>query len=218
MDESLIEKQNGNFANTVLGAVPSVVYNEDCVEGLKRFSDNHFELAIVDPPYGIGAKIFNGGSSSNFIKKQSKKISKTFEKIDSNKVTKGIVHMDIWYDNMNIKGQNEPTIFDFDFCGNGLLIFDVAYFCKQLFHIEVNKDEYELKIQSFLKGYQSIRTLSEEEIKMIPDVAAAIWIFYLGVQSQRFDWSNIFLIKPSSIASSDVNPPNVMITSYRADL
>jgi len=54
MDKSLIEKQNGNFANTVLGAVPSVVYNEDCVEGLKRFSDNYFDLAIVDPPYGIG--------------------------------------------------------------------------------------------------------------------------------------------------------------------
>ena len=52
MDESLIKKQNGNFANTVLGAVPSVVYNEDCVEVLKRFSDNHFDLAIVDPPYG----------------------------------------------------------------------------------------------------------------------------------------------------------------------
>ena len=35
--------------------VPSVVYNEDCIEGLKRFSDNYFDLAIVDPPYGIGA-------------------------------------------------------------------------------------------------------------------------------------------------------------------
>jgi site-specific DNA-methyltransferase (adenine-specific) len=52
MEESLIEKQNGNFANTVLGAVPSVVYNEDCVEALKRFPDKHFDLAIVDPPYG----------------------------------------------------------------------------------------------------------------------------------------------------------------------
>ena len=50
----LIEEQNGNFAKPVLGAVPSVVYNEDCVEGLKRFSDNHFDLAIVDPPYGLG--------------------------------------------------------------------------------------------------------------------------------------------------------------------
>ena len=50
MDESLIEKQNGNFANTVLGAVPSVVYNEDCVEALKRFDDNYFDIAI-DPKY-----------------------------------------------------------------------------------------------------------------------------------------------------------------------
>ena len=54
MNESLIEKQNGNFANTVLGAVPSVVYNEDCVKALKRFNDKHFDLAIVDPPYGLG--------------------------------------------------------------------------------------------------------------------------------------------------------------------
>jgi len=47
--------ESPTFDNTVLGAVPSVVYNEDCVEGLKRFSDNHFDLAIVDPPYGIKA-------------------------------------------------------------------------------------------------------------------------------------------------------------------
>lgn len=33
--------------------VPSVVYNEDCLKGLKRFSDKYFDLAIVDPPYGI---------------------------------------------------------------------------------------------------------------------------------------------------------------------
>ena len=56
-----------NIANAMLGAVPSVVYNEDCVEGMKRFSDNHFDLAIVDPPYGIknmnaGGRGINGWS------------------------------------------------------------------------------------------------------------------------------------------------------------
>ena len=65
MDESLIEKQNVNCANTVLGAVPSVVYNEDCVEGLKRFSDKYFDLAVVDPPYGINmAKTGKVGSNN----------------------------------------------------------------------------------------------------------------------------------------------------------
>jgi site-specific DNA-methyltransferase (adenine-specific) len=50
----LIEEQNGNFAKPVLPAVPSSeVYLEDCVTALKRFKDNHFDLAVVDPPYGI---------------------------------------------------------------------------------------------------------------------------------------------------------------------
>jgi len=44
------------FAKHVLPAVPSSeVYLEDCVKALKRFNDKHFDLAIVDPPYGIGA-------------------------------------------------------------------------------------------------------------------------------------------------------------------
>ena len=31
----------------------SEIYNEDCVEVMKRYPDNYFDLAIVDPPYGI---------------------------------------------------------------------------------------------------------------------------------------------------------------------
>lgn len=39
----------------------SEVYNIDCVEGMKRFPNKHFDLAIVDPPYGIG----EDGSKNN---------------------------------------------------------------------------------------------------------------------------------------------------------
>lgn len=28
-------------------------YNMDCMEGMKEFPDKFFDLAIVDPPYGI---------------------------------------------------------------------------------------------------------------------------------------------------------------------
>lgn len=43
-------------------------YNMDCMEGMKQFPDKYFELAIVDPPYGIGASEKNSTG-----KKQSKK-------------------------------------------------------------------------------------------------------------------------------------------------
>lgn len=30
------------------------LYNNDCLEAMKQMDDNQFDLAIVDPPYGIG--------------------------------------------------------------------------------------------------------------------------------------------------------------------
>ena len=35
-------------------------YNIDCMEGMREFPDNYFELAIVDPPYGDGGGTWSG--------------------------------------------------------------------------------------------------------------------------------------------------------------
>jgi len=40
----------------------SEVYLEDCLTAMKRYPDNHFDLAIVDPPYGIGESSNNNKS------------------------------------------------------------------------------------------------------------------------------------------------------------
>lgn len=163
---------------------------------LDRKSDriSYNSETLLKLPYKYATAYFSEElPEMKFIKQQIEELSTFFDKADLNSIPKGIVHMDIWYDNMNVTAENEVTLFDFDFCGNGWLIFDVAYFCKQLFHIEANKDEYELKVQSFLNGYQSIRNLSAGELQLIPKAGVALWIYYLGVQSSRFDWSNIFL-------------------------
>ena len=36
----------------VNGKMKSEVFNTDCLEAMKQYPDNYFELAIVDPPYG----------------------------------------------------------------------------------------------------------------------------------------------------------------------
>ena len=41
------------------------LYNMDCMDGMKQFPDKYFELAIVDPPYGIGEDGFKNHSRSN---------------------------------------------------------------------------------------------------------------------------------------------------------
>ena len=35
----------------------SEVYNMDCIAGMKQYPDKYFDLAIVDPPYGLGNKL-----------------------------------------------------------------------------------------------------------------------------------------------------------------
>ena len=43
------------------------VYLEDCTEALKRFSDGYFDIAVVDPPYGIGANKMQLGNGKKNI-------------------------------------------------------------------------------------------------------------------------------------------------------
>jgi len=37
------------------------LFNEDCMEAMKEMPDKAYELAIVDPPYGLGDRLSDGG-------------------------------------------------------------------------------------------------------------------------------------------------------------
>lgn len=42
-------------------------YNMDCMEGMKQFPDKYFDLAIVDPPYGIGVNKMTLGNGKRIV-------------------------------------------------------------------------------------------------------------------------------------------------------
>ena len=107
---------------------------------------------------------------------------------------KGIVHLDIWFDNLNISDKNEITLFDFDFCGNGWLCLDIAYYILQLHSIEKVEIDRAEKMEAFYNGYETVEKITDEEKKLIPILGVCLYYFYLGIQCRRFDnWSNTFL-------------------------
>lgn len=107
---------------------------------------------------------------------------------------KGIVHMDIWFDNLNIADKNKVTLFDFDFCGNGWLCLDIAYYILQLHSTEKDDTERDIKMEAFYKGYETIAKINDEERYLIPPLGVCMYYFYLGVQCSRFEnWSNTFV-------------------------
>ena len=171
-----------------IGSLMAKIHNHTLNKTIKRISYN--KKSLLESPYEHLRQFFSDKlPEMEFIKE----IGRSFQNSDYDNIPNGVVHMDIWYDNMAVKNANQITIFDFDFCGNGWQVLDVGYFCKQLFFIEADKKQYELKVQSFLNGYHKIRTLSDKELKLIPKAGASVFVFYLGIQAQRFDWSNIFL-------------------------
>ena len=47
----------------------NVIYNEDCLVGMKRLPDNSVDLVITDPPYKITSR-GNFGSTGGMLKKK----------------------------------------------------------------------------------------------------------------------------------------------------
>lgn len=161
-------------------------------EKIKRA--NYTSKLLLSESYSQLEKFFSKElPEMQYLKKIKNEITGVFEEMDSLDIPQGVVHLDIWYDNLSLDEGNEITIFDFDNCGNGYLILDIGYFCKQLFFIESDKAQYDSKVGSFLEGYRSIKKLTDTEVNYIPEAGASIFAFYLGVQAQCFDWSNIFL-------------------------
>ena len=56
------------------------IYNKDCMIALKEMEDNQFNLAIIDPPYGIGNFTKNLGEDRK--RSDKKKYNKHHKKID----------------------------------------------------------------------------------------------------------------------------------------
>jgi site-specific DNA-cytosine methylase len=80
---AITDKERGEEKNIITAYMhepSSEVYLEDCVMALKRFADNYFDLAIVDPPYGINADIKNNGKNSDTHEKTSLAKINTYKK------------------------------------------------------------------------------------------------------------------------------------------
>lgn len=160
---------------------------------LRRISYNVWNL-LTEPV--IRTKEFYGKNSSEtvFLEKLSAFLMMKMENIDKAAMRSGAVHLDVWFDNLHIEGDREITFFDFDFCGNGYLCFDISYFLFQLFSTHLDEEEYRIKAENFIRGYETVTAISNEEKAFLPFACLAVMTYYISVQCDRFDyWTNIFL-------------------------
>ncbi len=156
---------------------------------------NYDDETLVKWAYKLAKGVFSEPSNEmKYFKRSTSRISSEFKNAELENLRYGIVHLDMWYENMKIKNGTEITIFDFDNCGNGWLFLDIAYSLMLIYRNEPIKELFEKKKNSFYKGYESITSISTEEKRLIPYGGLAIWLHYTGIHIERFnDFSNHFL-------------------------
>ncbi|WP_114822377.1 phosphotransferase [Chryseobacterium sp. KLBC 52] len=173
-------------------ALAKVQQSTENVE-LKRMSYNAQNL--LKNPVAKTKKFYSKNTTEiEFLENLSDFLTLKLENADQQKMRYGTVHLDVWFDNLHIDNEEEITFFDFDFCGNGYLCFDISYFLFQLFTTHLHQEEYEAKADHFIRGYETVTKISHEEKQFLPYACLAIMNYYISVQCDRFEyWTNIFL-------------------------
>ena len=78
-------------------------YNEDCMVGMARYPDKHFDLAIVDPPYGIGIAKWD-------VTKPNEKYFKELFRVSNNWIIWGANYFKIIDNNNYIVWDKDPFL------------------------------------------------------------------------------------------------------------
>lgn len=118
------------------------------------------------------AEIYAGvrGRLPHYLKKIVRTLDEELEYLQNyleNKLPKGIIHGDIFSDNLIIKGEKVVAVLDFEAAGRGKFIFDLATAVNALC-FEGNR--YALKkFESLIAGYETLRTLSLAEWDAFPN-------------------------------------------------
>jgi len=152
------------------------------------------QVLLQDPMPYLGQFLPADTAEMDYMKTLQVRLLSLLANADHTQLRRGVVHLDIWFDNINVAGE-EITIFDFDFCGNGWLALDVAYYMMQLHNVEKYEPaDYSPKVAAFIAGYESVCPLTGEEKRLLPVLGICLYFFYLGIQCRRYEnWSNSFL-------------------------
>lgn len=91
----------------------------------------------------------------------------------------GVCAGDIHTGNVHFGDDDDPTLFDFDQCGPGWRVFEVAKFLQYAFTVDLPSSVR----TAFVSGYQSLRPLDAREIRLIPDFMQAAVIWMMGFRA-----------------------------------
>ena len=121
-----------------------------------------------------------------FLKNNLKDINKNWPK----QLPKGIIHGDLFIDNIFFKKNKLSGIIDFYFAANDYFMYEIAI-CINALCFDRKKRKFQMnykKIKNLIKGYESVKKISTKEKKSINILCRGAALRYL--LTRLYDYSN----------------------------
>lgn len=130
----------------------------------------------------VRALLINHKQEYNYVLKLQDEFLDIFKNSNKSFLAEGICHGDLQAENFHVSSGNQFTFFDFDFFGTGYLVYDIGVF---MWYDQKNKPAK--IIQSFLKGYETQRKLSAEELRLLPYFSTLRALFQMSLYCKISD-------------------------------
>ena len=206
-----LKNKNGNYLIKLKNKTACIVSFLEGKDKLKLNSNNCYQIGKVISKMHLVTKKINfsrknsmGIKNLNPLLKSIKFKSKKFSNLEKflylnlnnikknwpSKLPKGIIHGDLFIDNIFFKKNKLSGIIDFYFAANDYFMYEIAIcinalcFDKQNGQFTINKQ----KINSLIKGYESIRKISVKEKKSLNILCRGAALRYL--LTRLYDYSN----------------------------
>ena len=154
---------------------------------MKIYRKNSMGIKNLDPLLkSIKFKSNKSNNLKKFLVNNLKDIKKNWPK----KLPKGIIHGDLFIDNIFFKKNKLSGIIDFYFAGNDFFMYEIAI-CINALCFDKKKSKFEInkqKIKNLIKGYESIKKISLKEKKSLNILCKGAAIRYL--LTRLYDYSN----------------------------
>ncbi len=99
----------------------------------------------------------------------------------------GVIHADLFPDNVFFRGDTLSGLIDFYFACNDFLVYDIAI-CMNAWCFEIDGSFNATKARLLLTSYQKVRPLSKEELEALPWLCRGSAVRFL--LTRLYDWLN----------------------------
>jgi Ser/Thr protein kinase RdoA (MazF antagonist) len=162
---------------------------------------------LIDAPLAALAAVLTHPEQMDYLQKGAEQVRTTLLALPEVPPLFGLIHGDLIPSNTLLRSDGTIVLLDFDFCGWGWRVYDLASYVVDIEYWGVAPTTAE----AFLQGYEEKRVLDALERDVLPAFVVIRTIFLLGIPALHVnEWGSAYLTERMVAIQLDIIQRNLL--------